>query len=124
MPLLNEFGKSAALVVFAVSQYNSRLTRCNHFEPAHEIGLPRVRTEPAERMNRRFHGDLLSKNLYVFLTIDKSSAQRALTLIPNDQHVRARLPKVGSQMMKNASAVAHARAGHDQTRAVHIIDGT
>src|SRR5215468_3882740 len=107
MSLLDEFGKRGALVVFAVSQYNSRRARRDHVEPAHEIGLSRVRAESAECVNRRFHGDFFSKNLHFFLTIDQTSAQRALTLITNDQHVRTRLPKVGSQMMKNATAVAH-----------------
>src|SRR5262245_30123871 len=122
MPLLNESGKRGTLVVFAVSQYHARLAGRDYVEPAHEIGLSRVRAEPAECVNRRFHGDFFSENLHFFLTIDQTSPQRALTLITNDQHMRARLPKVGSQMMKNATAVAHSRAGHDKTRAAHIID--
>src|SRR5262249_21709320 len=63
-----------------------------------------------------------SENLHLFLAIDKPSSQRPLSLISDDKHVRARLPKVGSQMMKNAATVAHTRASHDQTRAPHLID--
>ena len=84
MALLNESGKGPALVVFSVSQYHARLAWCDHIEPAHKIGLSRVRAESAECMNRRFHRDFLSKNLHLFLTIYKPSAQRTLTLITDD----------------------------------------
>src|SRR5262245_48963406 len=122
MALLNESGKRRALVVFAVSQDHSRLARCDHIEPTHKIGLPRVRAESAECVDRCFHRDFFSEDFYLFLAIDKPSPQRSVALITDDKHVRARLPKVGSKMMKNAAAVTHSRAGHYKTRAAHIID--
>src|SRR5262245_26152113 len=104
-----------------MSQHDARLARCDDVEPTHQIGLACVRAESAERMDCRFHGDLFAENFDLFLAIDKPSAERALTLITDDQHVRAGLPKVGSQMMKNAATVAHAGAGNDKTRPAHII---
>ena len=113
---------AAALVVFSVSQDHARLARRDHIEPAHKIGLPRVRAESAECMNRRFHRDFFAKNLHLFLAIHKPSAQRSLTLITDDQHVCVRLPEIRPEMMKDTAAVAHACPGHDQTRAAHIVD--
>src|SRR6185436_14934032 len=111
MSLLYQVCKRRALVIFTVSQYHARLARSDHIEPAHQIGLARVRAESAQCVNGRLHRDCFSENLHLFLTIDKPSAQRALTLITNDEHMRAGFPKVGSQMMKNAAAVAHSGAG-------------
>src|SRR5262245_59358783 len=122
MPLLDEFGKRGALVVFPVRQDHARLAWRGGVEPTHPLGLSRVRTASAECLNRRFHCDFFSENLHFFLTIDKPSAQRAVTLITDDQHMRARLPKIGSQMMENPAAVAHSRAGHDKTCATHVVD--
>src|SRR5262249_58887689 len=92
--LLNEFGESGALVVFAVGQYHSRLARRDHIEPTHEIALPRVCAESTQGVNRRFHSDFLSENLHLFLAINQPSPERPLPLIAYDQHVRAWLPKV------------------------------
>src|SRR5215831_11992905 len=101
MPLLDEFGERGALIVFPVSQDHARLARRDDVEPTHQIGLPRMRAESAECVNRRFHRDFFSENLHFFLTIDKPSAERAMALMTDDQHMRARLPKIGSQMMEN-----------------------
>jgi len=120
--LLNESGKRCALVVFAVGQYHARFAWRDHVEPTHKISLSRVCAESAECVNRRFHRDSFCENLHFFLAIDKLSAQRALTLITDDNDVRAWLPEIGPEMMKNAAAVAHSRAGHDKTRAAHVID--
>ena len=84
MALLNESGKRRALIVFAMGQYHARFARRDHIEPAHEIGLPRVRAESSERVNRCFHGDFFTENLHFFFTIDKPSTQRTLALITDD----------------------------------------
>jgi hypothetical protein len=64
-----EAKQALALVGFTVSEEHARLARRNDIEPTHEIGLPRVRTESAECVNRRFHGDFLSKNFHLFLVL-------------------------------------------------------
>src|SRR5262245_33632638 len=75
MALLNESGERGALVVFAVGQYHTRLAWRDDIKPTHEIALPGVRAEPAQRVNRRFHCDFLSENLHLFLAIDKQSSE-------------------------------------------------
>ena len=50
MAVVDQLGQGRARTVFAVSQNHAGLHRCDHLEPFQEVGLPRVRTEPAERV--------------------------------------------------------------------------
>ena len=91
--------------------------------PIQQVGLAGMGAESAQGVHVGFDGNFFAENLDVFRAVHQQAAQRAYGLIANHEHMCFRLPQVRLEVVQNASAVAHARAGHNQTRAGLVVDG-
>ena len=122
MGFADPLGEGFAGAVFAVGEDHAGFARGELFEPAFQLGFSRVGAEPAECVDFGADGDGFPEDAHFGCALDEFSPERARCLVAYDQHVGVVTPEVLPEVVQNASCVAHARASHDQARALHVID--
>ena len=63
----------------------------------------------------------LPKNRYFLRTVDQGTSKGTGCLVANNQHNRSFVSEIMSQVVHNASGVAHTRSGHDQAGPRKVI---
>jgi hypothetical protein len=97
-----------------VGEDHLRPGRDERGKPLEEITLSGVSTESTQGVYRSTDRDFLAVNRDRFGSLHESTAQRALALISDNEHMGSVPDKVLVEVMENPSSIAHACPRQDQ----------
>src|SRR3954463_3520518 len=105
-----------------MGQDNARLAWRDRAEPGEQVLLAGMRAEAAQGVDVCFYGNFFAVNADHFLAFHQPPTERAVALIADDEDMSVRFPKIPFEMMKNATGIAHARAGHNEAGTYLIVN--
>lgn len=91
--------------------------------PIEEFGLARVGREAANGVDLGADGDGFAEDADHGCAFDEFAAEGAVGLVADDDDVDALAPEVVLEVVKDAAAGAHARAGDHDGGALMVVDG-